>query len=102
MPDVIEPLFALIRLRKLVMNAFIPLGRFDEIVFEEIASTDLEQRFGALRAMGKIVDQGQVVSPRFGEAAVELVNAGAAQRFGRGQDVPRGRVNPIESGARAQ
>src|SRR5215470_18820172 len=102
MPNVIEPLFALIRLRKLVVNAVIPLGRFDEIVFEEITSTDLEQRLGALRALGKIVDQGQVVSTRFGETAVELVNAGAAQRFGRGQDVSRGRVNPIKPGAGAQ
>src|SRR5215470_3770756 len=80
MPNVIEPLFALIRLRKLVVNAVIPLGRFDEIVFEEITSTDLEQRLGALRALGKIVDQGQVVSTRFGETAVELVNGGAALR----------------------
>src|SRR5262245_34616715 len=89
-------------MRKLVMNAVIPLGRFDEIVFEEIASSDLEQRLGALRAIRKIIDQGQVVSPRFGEAAVELVNAGAAQRFGRGQYVPRRRVNPIKPDARAQ
>src|SRR5215510_15418298 len=99
MPDVIEPLFALIRLRKLVMSAFIPLGRFDEIVFEEIASADLKQRLGAAPLLRIIVYQGQVVSSRFGEAAVELVNVGAAQRFGRSQDVPRGCVNPIKPGA---
>jgi hypothetical protein len=96
MPDVIESLFALFRPRKLVVSALVPFRRFDEIVIEEIAAADLKQRLGALRALREIVDQGQVVSPRVGEAAVELVNAGAAQRLGFGQRVPRGRVNPIK------
>src|SRR5262245_18999903 len=102
MPDVIKPLLAFIRLRKFVVNAVVPLGRLYEIIVEKIAAPDLEQRFGAFRALREIPEQGQEVLSGFNEVTVELKNPGAAQPIGFGQHARGGRVNPIEPDASAQ